>query len=191
MQKVLVLFLFVCVVLVGCASADVTVNADANATAAATTAPQLIGGDMGTYLVKANVEGANVTFDNDFKGVIANGSLKVDIYTTGTPYKVISVEKTGYAVYTANITEHPAKNETVELNVVLVPLSTANTNATAQQANVTAPAPAGVNATVTAEVTTPAASATTVPATTKAGSLPFAAFAAFVVLGIVALRSRR
>jgi hypothetical protein len=148
----------------------------------------MIGGDMGTYLVKANADGANVTFDSDFKGITKDGQLNVPVYTTGTPYRVITVEKSGYAVYTANITSVPAKNETVEIAVTLVPLAAANT--TAQQANVTAPAAAGTQANVTAEVTTAAAPATS-PAPTQSGSLPFAAFAAFGIIGILAIRSRR
>ena len=35
---------------------------------------------MGTYLVKANADGANVTFDSDFKGVTKEGQLKVSVY---------------------------------------------------------------------------------------------------------------
>ena len=112
------------------------------------------------------------------------------MYTTGTPYRVITVEKSGYAVYTANITSVPAKNETVEIPVTLVPLAAANT--TAEQANATAPEAAGSPANVTAEVTTTAATATaTSPAPTQSGSLPFAAFAAFGIIGTLAIRSRR
>ena len=78
------------------------------------------------------------------------------------------------------------ENETVELDVTLVPLAAAN--ATTDQANVTAPAAADTLANVTADVTTAAA---TSPAPTPSGSLPFAAFAAFGVIGILAIRSRR
>ena len=185
MKKLFFLTLFACIAIIGCVSA--AVPADNQTTAAAvTTAPQMIGGDMGTYLVKANVDGANVTFGSDFKGITKDGQLKVEVYTTGTPYRVITVEKSGYAVYTANITSVPAKNETVEIAVTLVPLAG---NTSAQQANVTAPA-AGSQANVTAEVTTAAATATS-PAPTQSGSLPIAAFAAFGIIGILAIRSRR
>lgn len=188
MQKVLVLFLIVCAVLIGsvCAAETNVSAGNATVTASETTTASLIGGDMGAYLVKANVDGANVTFDNDFKGVIANGTLNVDVYTTGTPYKVIKVEKTGYELYTANITQYPAKDETVDIDVVLVP-SAAQTTATANQTV----SDVGANVTAPADVTSPAEPVTTAPATTKAGSLPFAVLGAFVVLGIVMLRSRR
>ncbi len=189
MQKVLVLFLIVCAVLIGsvCAAETNVSAGNATVTASETTTASLIGGDMGAYLVKANVDGANVTFDNDFKGVIANGTLNVEVYTTGTPYKVIKVEKTGYELYTANITQYPAKGETVTVDVVLVPLTTEETTA-AVNGTVT---DAGANVTAPADVTTPATANTTAPAPTKAGSLPFAVLGAFVVLGIVTLISRR
>jgi len=188
-KKLFFLTLIACLAIVGCVSAAVTgTNLTANETA--TNASQLIGGDMGTYLVKANADNANVTFDKDFKGITKDGQLKVEVYTTGTPYRVITVEKSGYAVYTANITSVPAKNETVEIAVTLVPLAAANT--TAQKANVTAPATAGTQANITAEVTTAVATATaTSPAPTQSGSLPFVAFAAFGIIGILAIRSRR
>jgi hypothetical protein len=185
-KKLFFLTLFACIAIIGCVSAAVTADAPA-ANTTVTTAPQMIGGDMGTYLVKANADGANVTFDSDFKGITKDGQLNVPVYTTGTPYRVITVEKSGYAVYTANITSVPEKNETVEISVTLVPLAAANT--TAQQANVTAPAESS-QANVTAEVTTAAAPATS-PAPTQSGSLPFAAFAAFGIIGILAIRSRR
>lgn len=185
-KKLFFLTLFACIAIIGCVSAAVPTD-NQTAAATATTAQQLIGGDMGTYLVKANADGANVTFDSDFKGITKDGQLNVVVYTTGTPYRVITVEKSGYAVYTANITSVPAKNETVEIAVTLVPLAAANT--TSQQANATAPAE-GSQANVTAEVTTAAATATS-PAPTQSGSLPIAAFAAFGIIGILAIRSRR
>ncbi|MGD0533964.1 MAG: hypothetical protein ABR999_00790 [Methanoregula sp.] len=93
----------------------------------------------------------------------------------------------------ANITSVPAKNETVEIPVTLVPLAVANT--TAQQANAAAPEAVGSPANVTADVTTTVATATaTSPAPTQSGSLPFAAFAAFAAFGTIgtlAIRSRR
>ena len=185
MKKIGILILLICAVIVGCASAAVTVANE-------TTTPQMIGGDKGTYLVKANIDGANVTFDNDFKGVITNGTLNVEVYTTGTPYRVITVEKTGCTVFTANITEVPAKNGVVEISVTLVPVT--KTEMTTAIANVTAPTTNGANVTVTNSVIT--SDATTVVETTpsatatKSGNLPIAAFAAFGIVGLLALRSR-
>ncbi|MEN6442856.1 MAG: hypothetical protein WC391_07305 [Methanoregula sp.] len=185
MKKLLLIAFLISIAFVGCVSA-LSVTAE-------TVTPQMIGGDKGTYLVTANVDGANVTFDSDPVGVITNGQLLVEVYTTGTPYRVMTVEKTGYAVYTANITEVPAKGETVTMNVTLVPLAPVTTvsaeiNSTAPQTAVSTPADAGVNATV--ESTGQATSAAT-PSPTKSASAPVVALAAFGIVGILALRSRR
>jgi hypothetical protein len=177
-MKKLVLVLFVCMAMVGCVLAATPAgNTTVNATT--TTAPQLIGGNMGTYLVQANVNGANVSFGSDYKGVIANGTLAVNVYTTGTPYRVIYVNAPGYAPYSANITQVPGNNQTIDIPVTLVPVAAENTSAV--QATATA------LANVATETTAAAAS----PAPTTAGSLPFAAFGAFVIVGIIAIRSRR
>ena len=185
MKKLLLIAFLISIALVGCVSA-LTVTAE-------TTTPQMLGGDKGTYLVTANVDGAAVTFDNDPVGVITNGQLLVEVYTTGTPYRLMTVEKTGYAVYTANITEVPAKNETVTMNVTLVPLSpvttvSADLNSTAQQTVVSTPSDAGVNATV---VSTEQATSAATPSPTKSPSAPVLALAAFGIVSILALRSRR
>jgi hypothetical protein len=195
MKKLILISLILCIAIIGCASAAV---ADSNATtttaAATTTAPQLIGGDRGAYLVNANVDGANVTFDNDYKGVITGGQLKVDVYTTGTPYRVVTVEKAGYGVTKVNITNYPGKGETVVMNVTLVKL-VQTTAATTTAAMGTAPAVIKANATAPAiEVTTvatTAAATTPSPTPTKAGSLPVVACASFGLIGILSLRSRR
>ena len=46
-----------------------------------------IGGDMGTYRVHVNVEGASVYFDGQLMGTIKDGILDVPVYVTGTPYR--------------------------------------------------------------------------------------------------------
>ncbi len=87
----------------------------------ATLEPQMIGGDMGYYKVTTNVVGANVYFDNDFKGVTGEDStLTVDVYTTGTPYTTYKVEMPGYTTYTGKITQYPASGEIVQLSADLM-----------------------------------------------------------------------
>jgi len=194
MKKLIFISLILCIAIISCASAVADSNATTTTTVATTTAPQLIGGDKGAYLVNANVDGANVTFDNDYKGVITGGQLKVDVYTTGTPYSVVTIERTGYAVAKVNITNYPGKGETVVMNVTLVKL-VQTTAATTAAATGTAPAVIKANATApAAEVTTvvtTAAATTPSPTPTKAGSLPVVACAAFGLIGILSLRSRR
>jgi len=80
---------------------------------------EVIGGDMGTYRVHCNVEGAQVYFDGEFMGEIKDGILDVPVYITGTPYRNYSVEKAGYRTYTGPINSVPAKGETVHIYVTL------------------------------------------------------------------------
>lgn len=86
----------------------------------ATLEQQMIGGDKGYYKVNANVEGASVYFDNDLKGATEqDGTLTVEVYTTGTPYTAYTVEKPGYITYNGEITEYPAAGQIVELSADL------------------------------------------------------------------------
>jgi hypothetical protein len=86
--------------------------------------PVVIGGNQGWYKVNCNVDGAQVTFDNDVKGVITQGSLTVPVYTTGTPYQTYSVSAPGYVTYTSTVTQFPAKGETINLYATLNPQPT-------------------------------------------------------------------
>jgi hypothetical protein len=80
---------------------------------------ELIGGDMGTYRVHCNVEGARVYFDSELMGEIKDGILDVPVYITGTPYRNYTVEKEGYRTYTGPINSVPAKGEIVHIYVTL------------------------------------------------------------------------
>ncbi|MDD1689573.1 MAG: hypothetical protein LUQ66_02830 [Methanoregula sp.] len=111
--------------------------------ATATTAPATIGGDTGWYLVYCNVDGATVKFDNDVKGQIAQGSLKVQVYVTGTPYKTFTVYKAGYEPYTGTIDKYPGKGETVDFSATLV-AETTTTNLPASTPAQKSPVAAGL-----------------------------------------------
>lgn len=93
----------------------------------ATPTPGQIGGDQGWYVVHANVNGAEVYFDNEHKGTISDGTLSVPVYTTGTPYQTFAVSKAGYSTYTGEISQYPAKGETVDLYATLNPATPAPT----------------------------------------------------------------
>ncbi|NLB01720.1 MAG: hypothetical protein GX837_12330 [Methanomicrobiales archaeon] len=84
----------------------------------------VIGGDIGWYTVHSNVDGATVQFDNDVKGVTSQGTLSVQVYTTGTPYRTFTVTKDGYQPYTGSIDRYPGKGETVDLYVTMNPVAT-------------------------------------------------------------------
>lgn len=77
------------------------------------------GGDIGYYKVNCNVNGATVLFDTQEKGTIEQGSLIVQVYVTGTPYKTFTVQKSGYLPYTGKIERYPVKGETVNLYATL------------------------------------------------------------------------
>lgn len=84
----------------------------------------IIGGDIGWYTVHSNVDGASVMFDNTYQGVITNGILSVQVYTTGTPYSTYTVTKDGYLPFTAPVTSFPSKGQTVDLYATLNPAPT-------------------------------------------------------------------
>ena len=88
------------------------------------TTPAVIGGSQGWYQVNCNVNGAQVTFDNTVVGTIAQGSLTVPVYVTGTPYKTYSVSMPGYVTFTSPVTTYPAAGETVQMYATLNPQPT-------------------------------------------------------------------
>ncbi len=90
----------------------------------APTTPAVIGGDIGWYTVHCNVDGATVSFDNDVKGQIAQGTLTVQVYTTGTPYRTYTVAKPGFTTFTEVLTQFPEKGQTVDLYATLNPVPT-------------------------------------------------------------------
>jgi hypothetical protein len=104
-----------------------TLNPVATATV---TTPGLIGGDIGWYNVHCNVEGATVSFNNEAKGKIADGSLSVQVYVTGTPYRTFTVYKAGYVPFSGPIEQYPKKGETVDLYATLNALPDASASAT-------------------------------------------------------------
>jgi hypothetical protein len=85
--------------------------------------PAPIGGSIGWYTIYANVDDANVYFDNDLKGTITNGELTVQVYATATPYQTFRVSKAGYSDFTSQITDWPAAGETVKLHANLQPVA--------------------------------------------------------------------
>jgi hypothetical protein len=69
--------------------------------------------------VHCNVNGATVSLNNDEKGKITDGSLSVQVYVTGTPYRTFTVYKTGYVPYSGSIEQYPGKGETIDLYATL------------------------------------------------------------------------
>lgn len=82
-----------------------------------------LGGETGWIDVQCNVDGASVYFDGTYKGVTANGLLTVEVYTTGSPYRTLTVEKAGYSTFTGSLTM-PAAGQTTSIYANLVPVYT-------------------------------------------------------------------
>ena len=80
-----------------------------------------IGGSKGYFLVHSNIDGAQVFFDNDFKGNISNGTLNVSVFITGTPYRNYTLKLNGFNDFKESIKVRPHKGETVDLYAILVP----------------------------------------------------------------------
>lgn len=85
-----------------------------------------IGGDEGWITISCNVNGATVSFDGEYKGVISGGSLTVAVFTTGTPYHSFSVEKSGYYPFNGDLSM-PAAGETRTYYATLNPVPTPTT----------------------------------------------------------------
>ncbi|EHQ36624.1 PEGA domain-containing protein [Methanoplanus limicola] len=83
-----------------------------------------VGGDQGWYNVHCNVDGAAVYMDGNYMGEIVNGILTVPVYSTGTPYKTVSVEMPGYTTWTENIDTNPAAGEQEDIYATLNPVPT-------------------------------------------------------------------
>lgn len=90
---------------------------------ASASAAVTIGGDQAWFTVYCNVDGASVYFDGTYKGDIVSGSLSVPVYTTGTPYQNIMVEKSGYTTWSEPISHYPSAGETVDIYATLNPVA--------------------------------------------------------------------
>jgi hypothetical protein len=83
-----------------------------------------VGGDQGWYNVHCNVDGAAVYMDGNYMGEIVNGILTVPVYSTGTPYKTVSVEMPGYTTWSENLNSNPAAGEQEDIYATLNPVPT-------------------------------------------------------------------
>jgi hypothetical protein len=97
---------------------------------APTNAP--VGGDMGQIVMHANVNDAQVYFDNTYEGVIKGGVLSVGVYSTGTPLKTYTLSKNGYTSATGSIPYMPGNGKTEDLYATLNPLAPATPATPAQ-----------------------------------------------------------
>ncbi|HOJ95337.1 MAG TPA: PEGA domain-containing protein [Methanospirillum sp.] len=80
--------------------------------------PGPVGGDAGWFLICSTPSGASVNFDGSDVGYTP---VSVKVYSTGSPYHTIRVEKPGYLVWTRELNENPAPGETREIHATLKP----------------------------------------------------------------------
>ncbi|MEN6517380.1 MAG: carbohydrate-binding protein [Methanospirillum sp.] len=89
--------------------------------------PPPVGGDKGYFLVSTTPAGAAIYLEDIsgtryLEGNTTNGALNVSIYLTATPMRKIIANLTGYRDAVYNITNYPAKGETVPVTLTLEPL---------------------------------------------------------------------
>jgi len=77
---------------------------------------------VGWYLVHSIVNEASVSFDNKYEGIITNGVLSVQVFTTETPYSTYRVERTRYQTASDMLPSTPAKGTTRDVYVTLEPV---------------------------------------------------------------------
>jgi len=70
-----------------------------------------LGGDEGWYDIHTNVDGASIYFDGEYKGVTSGGILSVAVYSTATPYQMVTASKDGYSSASASLPGTPAAGE--------------------------------------------------------------------------------
>ena len=81
-------------------------------------------GGLGEYIVYCNIDGAEVYFDDTYKGFISGGELKVPVNPSDKPYTTYQVKKDGYTPFTTQISGYPAQGQTVKLYSTLTPSGT-------------------------------------------------------------------
>jgi len=82
-----------------------------------------LGGQEGWIQVMCNVDGASVSFNGVYQGIISGGSLTVPVYTTGSPVNTVSVEKSGYTPFSTSV-EMPSAGQTRTVYATLNPVPT-------------------------------------------------------------------
>ena len=86
-------------------------------------AASAIGGGQGWIQINGNVDGASVSFDGTYQGLINGGSLTVPVFTTGAPFTSFTVEKAGYTSFTGALTM-PVEGQTTTAYATLNPIPT-------------------------------------------------------------------
>ncbi len=82
--------------------------------------------ETGYYLIRSNIDGAEVYFDNELMGVIVDNKLTIEVPITSTPsYNTFSITAEGYTTYNGTILQVPLSGETISMrgNLKLKPIT--------------------------------------------------------------------
>ena len=82
-----------------------------------------IGGGEGWYDIYTNVDGCSIYFDGEYKGTTTGGMLSVAVYSTATPYSVVTAEKSGYSTATQSLPATPGAGEHRSIYLTLNPVT--------------------------------------------------------------------
>jgi hypothetical protein len=80
----------------------------------------LIGGGKGYYAISSVPSGANVYFDNSYKGT---SPVTVEVSTTGTPGHTVRVTLSGYQDWYTSLSGNPYEGQTIPVNAYLTPIT--------------------------------------------------------------------
>ena len=89
--------------------------------------PGPVGGDVGYFLVSTMPAGADIYLEDisgtrTLQGNTSAGPLNVTVHLTATPVRAIVANLTGYRDAVYNVTQYPAKGQTVPVGLTLVPI---------------------------------------------------------------------
>lgn len=74
---------------------------------------------IGWYVVRCNVDGAEVYFDGKYMGLITGGSLSVEYRMNQAPYSTIRVSKSGYTTVTQSLPQPPGPGGKTDVYITL------------------------------------------------------------------------
>ena len=77
-----------------------------------------ISSDQGWYVIHCDVYGANIYLDDKFIGTVPQGPMTVPV-NISSPYKKLTIKKTGYSTFVDTITKVPVKGDMVDLYATL------------------------------------------------------------------------
>ncbi|MFA5394704.1 MAG: PEGA domain-containing protein [Methanogenium sp.] len=82
-----------------------------------------VGGEQGWYDIYTNVDSCSIYFDGEYKGTTTGGLLSVGVYSTATPFKVVTASKSGFTSATQSLPTSPGAGEHRTVYLTLNPVT--------------------------------------------------------------------